>query len=57
MIRAILKFFGYRLYYEAYGREFNRIYDSIDYQAGRPIHEKMSVAPPWATLCITKIKD
>lgn len=54
MIRAILGFFGYRMYYEAYGREFSRAYDTIDYMAGRPIHEHMSVAPPWATLCIVK---
>lgn len=55
MIRWLLKLFGYRVVYVSeYGTHESR-YDSIDYMMGRPIHENMSVAPPWAKTKIVKV--
>ena len=50
MIRRLLALFGWRVTYVCAWGEYSRRYDSIDLQMLRPIHENMSVAPPWAQL-------
>lgn len=52
MLNAILNIFGYKIVYIYNSKEYESRYDSLDYQAGRPIHEDMSTAHPYA---ITKI--
>lgn len=48
IIRRLLALFGWRVEYVSEWGTHEFRYDSLDYQAGRPIHKDMSVAPPWA---------
>lgn len=43
---------GLRIVYVCEWGEFTHRYDSIDRAMGRPIHDRMGVAPPWATACV-----
>jgi hypothetical protein len=56
VIRKILALFGLRVVYVSDWGSRSRRYDSIDRQMGRPIHKRMSVAPPWARLRIERAK-
>jgi hypothetical protein len=47
-IRALLSLVGYRVEYVCDWGTYEYRYDSIDRHMGRPIHQGMSVAPPWA---------
>lgn len=55
MIRRLLSVFGYRMVYVSEWGEHDFRYDGIDRAMGRPIHQGMSVAPPWAKRRIVKI--
>jgi len=55
MIRAILALFGYRIEYVCAWGTWPDRYSAIDFNMSRPIHERMSVAPPWAKRRIVKI--
>lgn len=57
MMRRILKWFGYRIEYVCDWGVYVYRYDSLDYVMKRPIHSKMSVAPPWAKRRIVKDSD
>ena len=46
--RWIAKKFGYSIAYVCKWGVWEGRYDSIDNMMMRPIHENMSVAPPWA---------
>lgn len=46
--RDIIGWFGWRVEYVCEWGVFSHRYDSIDHMMGRPMHEKMTVAPPWA---------
>ena len=48
MIRLILARLGLRIEYVSEYGVHSRRYSGIDFQCARPIHEHMSVAPPWA---------
>lgn len=50
MSRWLLGLIGLRIVYVCEWGEFSHRYDSIDRAMARPIHENMSVAPPWAKL-------
>ncbi|MCA7086096.1 hypothetical protein K7G19_21120 [Cupriavidus sp. DB3] len=54
MLRRLLALFGYRIEYVSEWGVHDSRYDGIDYQMGRPIHPRMSVAPPWARMRIVK---
>lgn len=45
----IAKLLGYKIRFSSNYGYHDKIYDSLDLQALRPIHPDMSVAPPWAT--------
>lgn len=58
--RKVLGYFGYDIRYIArftdkgLDQVWDYRYDSIDFMMGRPVHEKMSVAPPWAKRTFVK---
>ena len=54
MFWFILNLFGYKVIYFCEWGVYPHRYDSIDNQSMRPIHENMSVAPPWAEMKIVK---
>ena len=54
MMRKVLAFFGYCIKYVCKWGTYVHRYNSLDAHVGRPIHEQMSVAPPWAKLVIYK---
>ena len=54
MFRKLLSFFGYELSYVSEYGEHETRYGSADMQAQRPIHQGMSVAPPWAKMRIKR---
>ena len=48
MIRLILARLGLHIEYVSEYGVHSRRYNAIDMHCSRPIHEHMSVAPPWA---------
>jgi len=48
MIRKVLAKFGWAMAYRDERQVYDYRYDNIDYAMGRPIHDRMSVAYPWA---------
>ena len=54
MIRWMLGIFGYRIVYVSEFGTHDTRYDSLDAMMGRPVHENMSVAPPWAGMRIVR---
>ena len=57
MMRKLLNLLGYEITYVCEWGTYLHRYDGIDRHMCRPIHKKMSVAPPWAKLQIRRIKD
>lgn len=55
MLRRLLALLGYRIEYVCDWGVYAHRYDGIDRHMNRPIHQGMSVAPPWAQLRITRI--
>ena len=55
MIRRILRLFGYAIEYVDGGKVWDWRYDPLDRMMGRPIHDQMSVAPPWAKRRLRRI--
>jgi hypothetical protein len=53
-MRWILGCFGFEIVYECEWGLYHSRYDSTDAQMRRPIHPDMMVAPPWATMLITR---
>ncbi len=54
MLSSFLKLLGLKLVYVCEWGQYDSLYDSIDRMMGRPIHEDMSVAPPWARMKIVR---
>ena len=54
-MRTVLSWFGYRIVYVCPWGVYDYRYDGIDAHAGRPIHRKMSVAPPWAKMKMVRL--
>lgn len=55
IVRKALSALGYRIQYVCDWGVYEYRYDAIDQACTRPIHDKMSVAPPWAKMRIVKI--
>lgn len=55
LFRRILAWFGYRIEYICEWGEYDSRYNECDWFFSRPIHEHMSVAPPWAKRKFVKI--
>ena len=55
MIRRLLALLGYRIEYVCEWGVYDHRYDGVDSAMARPIHEHMSVAPPWAKRRIVKM--
>lgn len=54
MIRCLLALFGLRIVYVCDWGVYSHRYDGLDSHMDRPIHQGMSVAPPWAKLRIER---
>jgi hypothetical protein len=54
MIRRLLALFGLRIVYVCAWGVYSHRYDGLDFHMCRPIHQGMSVAPPWAKLRIVR---
>lgn len=54
MISWVLSQFGRKIVYACEWGEYETRYNGLDYMMTRPIHEDMSVAPPWAKRKIVK---
>lgn len=54
IIALVFSWFGRELYYECSWGDYDHRYDAIDRMMQRPIHENMSVAPPWARMRMRK---
>lgn len=57
MLRRLLSWLGYRVEYVCEWGRYDHRYDGTDFDMGRPIHQQMSVAPPWAKRRIVKDKS
>ena len=54
MFRRLIEAVGYRVIYQSELGIHSHRYSGIDHTMNRPIHQDMSVAPPWAKLRIVK---
>ncbi len=54
MLTRILGWLGFEVVYACGWGTYRSRYDAGDFQAGRPIHADMSVAPPWARLTVRR---
>lgn len=56
MIRGIIGFLGWRIDYVSSWGVHERRYSGLDFATIRPIHDGMSVAPPWARMRLTRTR-
>jgi hypothetical protein len=56
VVRFLLGLLSLRICYVCEWGEYDYAYDTVDLISGRPIHEGMSVAPPWAVMRVKRVE-